>query len=134
MAHFHEIRDFWAERFSTLSLHAFNSNLNIAQKAKIPGFDHTEWEETPNGKVFASNLVVTTDFRNESHVDHDRSRYSYGIFACVDRKTGEPHVVDGPSTKGHLAEAGFMSPKFGVEVCFDLCGTTELVWDSKVRT
>lgn len=132
MSHFHEIRDFWAERFSSLSLYAFESNRNLAQKTKIPGFDHLEWAETPNGQVFASNLTVTTDFHNKSHFDKDRSRYAFGIFACVDRKTGEPHVVEGQSEKGELADAAFISSKFGVEVSFDICGTTELVWDSKV--
>lgn len=134
MARFHEIRDFWAERFSSLSMFAFESNRKLAETTKVPGFDQLKWEDTPNGRVFASNLVVTTDFHNKSHVDKDKSRYAYGIFACVDRKTGDPHVVEGASPQGRLEDAAFMSPKFGVEVSLDGCGTTELVWDSTVSS
>lgn len=39
MVEFHKLRDFWSERFSSLSLKTFKSNQALAFDANIPGFD-----------------------------------------------------------------------------------------------
>ncbi|EGG08178.1 uncharacterized protein MELLADRAFT_84954 [Melampsora larici-populina 98AG31] len=92
MEQFHRIHDFWAKHFGSLSMFVFQTNLDLASEADVPGFHNAKWQYTQNGKVFASNLVVTCDgFYNEAHLDHDRTRYSFGMFFLANRKTGRPH-------------------------------------------
>lgn len=134
MKRFHIIRDFLAERFSTLSLSIFKSNLALALEANIPGFDEPEWQDTPNGKVFASNLVVTWDgFCNRPHTDRDHTRYASGLWSLIDRENGKP--IEGHASKklGSVEGACFIVKRFGVKVVLGLCdGIYELLWDLTV--
>lgn len=134
MEEFHKPRDFWAERFATLCFAAFESNVQLASKSKIPGFHQSEWQTTPNGSVFALNLVVTCDgFRNTPHKDEgDHTRYSFGMFSRIDRQTGEPYQLKGSKPRGDVKSASFIMEEFGIEVDFDGCdGVVEMVWDTR---
>lgn len=134
MKQFHLIQDFWAERFGLLSMFIFQTNLDLASEADVPGFEDIEWQYTQNGKVFASNLVVTCDgFYNEAHVDKDRTRYSFGMFCLANRKTGRPHEKAKESNLGHVEGSTFCVEEFGIFVPFDLCeGVIEMIWDTTV--
>lgn len=142
MEAFHLIRDFWAERFSALSLSIFKTNLALALQARVPGFDNLNWQYTPNGRVFASNLVVTCDgFSNHSHTDRDHTRYAFGMFGLVLRATGEPYDKEKgvkvgnkePIKLGDVRGATFRMDDFGISVEFDKCnGQIEMLWDTKV--
>lgn len=135
MATFHWIRDFLAERFSSLALSVFKSNLEIGLITKVPGFDDVEWQDTPNGKVFASNMVVSCDgFYNEPHTDHDHTRYAFGINCLIDRETGKPYQLEGSENKGSIVGSLFVLKDFDIAVDYDRCdGIYETVWDSQVR-
>jgi hypothetical protein len=134
MARFHKIRDFLAERFASLAFSIFISNLKLAFDAHVPGFDELEWQDTPNGLVFASNMVVTADgFYNDPHEDGDHTRYSYGIHCLIDRVTGLPHQVEGSPHKGSICGAMFIMKEFDIVVDLDrLDGLHEIVWDTSV--
>lgn len=134
MDEFFKIRDFWAERFSSLSLSTFRSNQKLASDSCVPGFDDKEWEATPNGQVFASNLVVTADcFHNISHVDIDHTKYSFGMFGRIFTETGELYDLQGPVKAGDVHKCAFMVQDYGIDVDFDGCnGTVEIIWDTEV--
>lgn len=134
MDDFFKIRDFWAERFASLSLSTFKSNQSLATNSCVPSFDDKEWEATPNGHVFASNLVVTADcFHNLSHVDRDHTKYSFGMFARIFRETGELYDLKGAVQAGDVHKCAFMVPDYGIEVDFDGCdGIVEMIWDTEV--
>lgn len=135
MATFHWIRDFLAERFSSLALSVFKSNLEIGLITKVPGFDDVEWQDTPNGKVFASNMVVSCDgFYNEPHTDHDHTRYAFGINCLIDRETGKPYQLEGSENKGSIVGSLFVLKDFDIAVDYDRCdGIYETVWDSQAE-
>lgn len=134
MAKFHQIRDFLAERFGSLAFSVFISNIQLAFDANVPGFDDLEWQDTPNGLVFASNLIVTCDgFFNKPHQDKDHTRYSFGINCLIDRKTGMPYQLEGSANKGTICGAMFIVPEFDIVIDYDRCdGLYETVWDSTV--
>lgn len=134
MEQFQRIRDFWAERFGSLSMFVFQSNLDLASEADVPGFHDVKWQYTQNGKVFASNLVVTCDgFYNEAHVDHDRTRYSFGMFCLANRKTGRPHEKGKENNLGDSKGSTFRVKEYGIFVPFYLCeGVVEMIWDTTI--
>lgn len=134
MEQFHRIRDFWANRFASLSLFAFQTNLALAFQTRVPGFDELNWQYTPSGKVFASNLVVTCEgFYNKPHIDRDRTRYAFGMFGLIHRKTGEPYEKTSRNTLGDVKGATFRLDKFGIKVNLGSCnGMCEMVWDTRV--
>ncbi|EGG01865.1 uncharacterized protein MELLADRAFT_66770 [Melampsora larici-populina 98AG31] len=41
-------KDFWAERFATLSMTAFEANSKIAANGHVPSFDSPDWETSAN--------------------------------------------------------------------------------------
>jgi hypothetical protein len=143
MEDFHRIRDFWAERFSTLSLKVFKTNVALASKAQVPGFHELRWQLTQNGLVFASNLVVTCDgFHNHSHTDKDHTRYAFGMWGLIIRATGEPYdkekgikvgIKEGVKL-GEVRDAKFCIDSFGIEVALGVCnGINDVLWDTTVR-
>lgn len=83
------VENFHAERTSSLSLHAYESNATIAAQTGAPTWASTDWNKTPNSKVFCgSNVIVTSGgFRNSAHVDFDATGYSSGFFALIDGYT-----------------------------------------------
>lgn len=134
MKQFHRIRDFWARRFASLSLTVFKTNLALASEARVQGFDEVNWQFTPNGSVFASNLVVTCEgFNNSPHIDRDHTQYAFGMFGLIDHKTGEPYDRKQGNNIGKIKGAKFCLEDFGIEVDFCGCnGVYEMVWDTKV--
>ncbi|EGF97132.1 uncharacterized protein MELLADRAFT_87765 [Melampsora larici-populina 98AG31] len=89
------INDTLAEWMSTLCMRAFQSNRDLALEFSIPSFSDKKWSASPNANVIASNIVVTRDgFNNNPHPDYDASPYAYGLFARIDRTTGELHWVE----------------------------------------
>lgn len=134
MTRFHIIRDFLAERLSTLSLSIFKTNLALALEARVPGFDELEWQDTPNSRVFASNMVVTWDgFSNRMHTDKDHSRYASGLWCLIDRKTGNPIEAKEAKKLGSVDGACFVVKRYGVKVVLSRCdGMYEMLWDVKV--
>lgn len=134
MIAFREIREFWANRFSSLSLSTFESNQNSATDDQIPGCDDPEWEDTPSGVIFASNLVVTADcFYNVAPINKGHSQYSYGMSGRIHRETGELYDLEDAVKVGDVKKCAFVVEKYGVEVDFDGCnGTVELIWDTEV--
>lgn len=134
MDNFFEIRDFWAERFALLSLSTFESNQKLATQSCVPSFDDLEWEGTPNGKAFASNLVVTADcFHNKRHVDKDHTKLLFGMFCRIIRATGELYDQKGPCRQGDVHKCAFVIEDYCVEVDFDGCnGIIKMIWDTEV--
>jgi hypothetical protein len=134
MTTLHRIRDFWAERFASLSFMIFISNIQIGMDTNVPGFDELEWEATPNGRVFASNVVVTCEgFFNEPHTDFDHTRYAFGFNCLIDRVTGKLHEADGPLNKGKIVGCMFIMKDFDIVVDYDGCdGMYESIWDTTV--
>lgn len=132
MVEFHKIRDFWAERFSSLSLKTFTSNKALASQANIPSFDDLEWSTTPNGSVFASNLVVTAEcFYNEPHVDNDHSKHAFGMFGRIFQETGQLYNLEGGEHFGDVQNCAFVIEEYDVEADFDGCnGVVEMIWDT----
>ncbi|EGG11473.1 uncharacterized protein MELLADRAFT_91027 [Melampsora larici-populina 98AG31] len=79
------IESFFAERFSSLSLFAFDSNATLAAQTNAPSWGNQSFYVTPNSKVFGSSIVVTCDeFVNKKHKDRDASKYAFGLFSLVD--------------------------------------------------
>lgn len=134
MKMFFEIRDFWAKRCASLLLSTFESNQKLAMESCVPSFDDLEWAGTPNGKAFASNLVVTADcFHNLSHVDKDHTKFSFGMFCRIVRETGELYDQEQNPKLGDVHKCTFVIQDYGVKVDFDGCnGTIEMIWDTEV--
>jgi hypothetical protein len=134
MERFHKIRDFLAGRFASLSLFVFKTNLAIGLVTNVPGFDHVEWQDTPNGMVFASNLVISCDgFANRVHIDKDHTRYAFGLFGLINRTTGLPCEKAEAAQLGSVEGLYFVIKRFGIKVALTRCnGIYEIIWDSKV--
>ncbi|EGG00875.1 uncharacterized protein MELLADRAFT_92935 [Melampsora larici-populina 98AG31] len=80
-----QIESFFAERFSGLSLSAFESNAAIAAQTHAPSWANESFYVSPNAKVFGSNIVVTFDeFVNKRHKDCDETKYAFGLFSLID--------------------------------------------------
>jgi hypothetical protein len=142
MEEFHRIRDFWAEQFSSLSLKVFKTNVALASKAKVPGFHDLTWQSTVNGRVFATNLVVTCDgFHNHPHTDKDHTRYAFGMWSLIERATGAPYDKEkgGRFGKeegvklGDIRGTQFCIDSFRIQVGIGVCnGVYNLLWDTTV--
>lgn len=134
MERFHIIRDFLAGRFASLSLYVFKTNLAIGLITEIPGFDDVEWQHTPNGMVFASNIAVSCDgFANRIHIDRDHTRYAFGLFSLINRATGQPCSKEDAKGLGSVRGLYFVVKAFGVKVALSRCnGLYEILWDSKI--
>lgn len=134
MVEFHKLRDFWSERFSSLSLKTFKSNQALAFDANIPGFDDLKWSTTPNGSVFASNLVVTSQcFYNESHTDNNHSKHAFGMFGNIFQETGQLYDLEAAEKFGDVKKCSFVIEEYNVEIDYDVCnGVVEMIWDTTV--
>lgn len=129
------INHFLAERFSSLSLGAFESNAERAAKCHSPSWASKSFFGSPNGRVFASNLVVTRDeFVNAEHKDNDHSGYAFGLFSLIKRDTGKLYHRGRTSKHGYVKGARFVFSDYNVEVNFDKCdGVVEMVWATDIN-
>jgi hypothetical protein len=136
MTRFHKIRDFLAGRFSSLSLYVFKTNIALGLITEVPGFDDVEWQNTPNGQVFASNITVSCDgFANRIHVDRDHTRYAFGLFGLINRLTGKPCDKEEAAKLGSVEGLYFVVKDFGIKVALSRCnGLYEILWDTKVSS
>lgn len=141
-----KIEDFWAQRFSSLSLSSFVSNTSLAEDSQVPSFSDSSWKGlgypstqntsgqiTSNGNIFASSIAVTRDnFYNRPHRDKDASHHVFGLFALINRKTGRLMNSDTPHV-GCIVGATFCLQEYDAGVSFDMCnGVTEVSWASQV--
>ncbi|EGF98835.1 uncharacterized protein MELLADRAFT_113183 [Melampsora larici-populina 98AG31] len=79
-------RDFWAEKFSNLSMTTFSANSKITTDSRVPSFESPAWESSANSQVWASSVTITRDnFHNKPHCDRDATPYAFGMFAQVNR-------------------------------------------------
>lgn len=84
------VENFLAERFSSLSSKAFQSNNQVMKEQRLPSFSQKRWLETPNALAFATNYFITEGgFRNGPHRDGDDTKYSMAWWALINYLTGE---------------------------------------------
>lgn len=128
------IENFFAERFSSLSLYAHRSNAELAANKGAPSWAGVDFFKSPNAHVFASNLVVTFDeFVNSPHIDLDASKFAFGIFARAYRKTGEYYFRGDDRTQSDIVGAGFLLVNYNRYLDYDACdGVVEQVWNTKI--
>lgn len=90
------VHNFQAERTSSLSLHAYESNRDVAMKTCAPSWGSKEpvpgtkeWTKSPNGQVFvgSSTIVTSGGFRNAPHCDYDATGFASGFFCLIDAYT-----------------------------------------------
>ncbi|EGG08958.1 uncharacterized protein MELLADRAFT_84333 [Melampsora larici-populina 98AG31] len=126
------INETLAEWMSTLCMHAFKSNRDLAIKHEIPSFADIDWSKSPNANIFASSVVVTRDgFNNNPHNDRDVSAYTYGIFTRINRITGLLHCDETSDYLGYTTGTYFILDEYHVELALDLCdGVVESIWAS----
>ncbi|EGG03614.1 uncharacterized protein MELLADRAFT_90014 [Melampsora larici-populina 98AG31] len=124
------INEILAESMADLCLHAYQSNRALAIKYSVPSFADPTWAESPNANVVGSSIVCTRDgFNNNPHRDHDASAYAYGLFARINRLTGELHWVSKSDYLGDVEGCRFIIDEYHVEVLLDACdGVVETIW------
>lgn len=84
------VENFLAERFSTLSSKAFESNNRVMKEQRLPSFSQKRWLETPNALAFATNYFITEGgFRNGPHRDGDETKYAMAWWALINYITGK---------------------------------------------
>ena len=129
------IESFFAERFSSLSLFAFESNATLAAQSNAPSWANASFYVSPNSKVFGSNIVVTCDeFVNKKHKDRDSSKYAFGLFSLVDRATGELYQRGLTAPRGNTLGARFILDDYNVDVNLDASdGIIEILWNSQIH-
>ena len=129
------IESFFAERFSGLSLYAFESNAAIASRTNAPSWARDSFYVSPNSKVFGSNIVVTFDeFANKKHKDKDASKYSFGLFTLIDRATGELYSRGRTASRGNSIGARYVLDDYNLDVNLDSSdGVIEILWNSRVN-
>ncbi|EGG00995.1 uncharacterized protein MELLADRAFT_92839 [Melampsora larici-populina 98AG31] len=130
-----EIESFMAERFSGLSLHAFESNASIAARTNAPSWASESFYVSPNAKVFGSNIVVTCDqFVNKKHKDKDCSKYVFGLFGLVDRASGRLYQRGKTAPRGTIMGGRFVLNDYNVDVNLEASdGVIEMIWNSQVH-
>ncbi|EGG01036.1 uncharacterized protein MELLADRAFT_92771 [Melampsora larici-populina 98AG31] len=129
------IESFFAERFSSLSLFAFESNATLAAQSNAPSWANESFYVSPNSKVFGSNIVVTCDeFVNKKHKDRDSSKYAFGLFSLVDRATGKLYQRGLTAPRGDTLGARFILDDYNVDVNLDASdGVIEMLWNSQIH-
>lgn len=129
------IEDFFAERFAKLSTYAFESNAEIASRTGAPSWAAQSFYVSPNAQVFASNIAVTFDeFVNAPHNDNDLTRYSFGFFTRINRKTGQLYSLKNNKFQGNAVGSCFFLDDYNVMVDYDACdGVVEMLWNSHIE-
>ncbi len=129
------IETFLGNRFSTLSLKAYESNCEIGTKFNAPSFASSSASSTQPSEVFASNVVVTFDgFHNSAHCDHDATKYAFGLFGTVNRGSGLLSSSRASEMSGGVTGGKFCLDDYNVCVNYDLCdGVVEQVWNTQIR-
>ena len=128
------IETFMANRFSYLSLAAYQSNCEIGSSTNVPSFSATSAQIQEDTDVFASNVIVTFDgFHNGPHADNDASKDSFGLFATIHQEDGtlspSPNGVD----EGRFQHSCFVLDKYNTIINFDRCnGVVEQIWNITV--
>lgn len=91
-------------------------------------FDNANWKWSPNVHIWASSVSITQDnFSNLAHKDVDASESSFGMFALVNRATGQHQQASKLPFSIHSV---FNLTEYGVYVHFHLCdGVVEMVWN-----
>ncbi|EGG01581.1 uncharacterized protein MELLADRAFT_92051 [Melampsora larici-populina 98AG31] len=130
-----QMESFFAERFSGLSLSAFESNATIAARVQAPSWGNQSFYVSPNAKVFGLNITVTFDeFANKKHKDRDASKYAFGFFGLIDRITGDLYQRGSTAPQGDTIGSRFVLDDYNFDVNLDACdGVIEMVWNSQVN-
>lgn len=117
---------------ASLCLKAFQSNRALAINYSIPSFADTTWRESPNANVVGSSIVCTRDgFNNNPHRDNDATQYAHGLFARINRMTGQLHCVNESEYMGDIVGCKFILDQYHCEVVLDSCdGVIEACWAS----
>ncbi len=126
------IESFMAARFSTLSLHAYQSNCEVGSRFNAPSFASTSASAIQSSEVFASNIVVTFDgFYNSPHCDHDATKYAFGFFGMINRASGS---LASSGVDGKILGSKFCLDDYNVFINYDLCdGVVEQLWNTQIR-
>ncbi|KAH9807047.1 hypothetical protein DFH28DRAFT_1140590 [Melampsora americana] len=126
------INEILADYMASLCLKAFQSNRQLAINYSIPSFADTTWSESPNANVVGSSIVCTRDgFNNNPHRDKDASQYAHGLYARINRTTGQLHSVAESDHLGDIVGCKFILDEYHYEVVLDSCdGVIESCWAS----
>ncbi|EGG07762.1 uncharacterized protein MELLADRAFT_85489 [Melampsora larici-populina 98AG31] len=129
------IENFYAKRFAALSSYAFNSNAELASKVGVPSWAGESFYVSPNVQVFALNIAVTFDeFVNAKHTDFDESKYAFGFFTRINRKTGKLYSLKNDTFQGDSVGACFVLDDYNITVDYDACdGVVEMLWASQIH-
>lgn len=129
------IESFFAERFSGLSLAAFQSNATLAARTNAPSWANESFYVSPNAQVFGSNITVTFDeFANKKHKDRDASKYAFGFFGLIDRATGEFYHRGSTAPRGNTLGARFVLDDYNFDINLDATdGIIEMLWNSQAH-
>ncbi|EGG05590.1 uncharacterized protein MELLADRAFT_63989 [Melampsora larici-populina 98AG31] len=130
-----QAKEFWAERFSILSMSAFSANSQIAAEACVPSFNSPAWETSSNTKVWASSVAtMRDDLTNKPHDDKDTIPYAVGMFATVNRETGKLHDLIEEPCDCNIEGSIFSLSDYAVGINLDHCnGFIEMLWNIQVK-
>lgn len=127
-----QIESFFAKRFASLSISAYERNCATAAYSHVPSWASSDFFTLPNGMSFGSNLVITCDeFVNKAHFDLDATDYAFGVFFLVDRLTGKI-IISPPGLCVEIDDASFRFPEYNFEIAFGKKNMlVEMVWRTK---